>query len=140
MDFYKYSFEAPLIVNKLGIPEPEKIKKEAEDISLKLIRNPDILSAVAARPSPPFTVGFAAETERPAEQAREKLNRKNVDLMVANLVGGDDDPFGSDENTLILVDNEGATSLGRASKVRLARALIDEVATRYHAKNPAANT
>ena len=120
--------------------QPEKIKKEAEDISLKLIRNPDILSAVAARPSPPFTVGFAAETERPAEQAREKLNRKNVDLMVANLVGGDDDPFGSDENTLILVDNEGDTSLGRDSKVRLARALIDEVATRYHAKNPAANT
>ena len=120
--------------------QPQKIKKNTEDLSLELVRNPDILSVVAARRSPPFTVGFAAETERPTEQAREKLNRKNVDLMVANLVGGDDDPFGSDENTLILVDNEGDTSLGRDSKVRLARALIDEVATRYHAKNPAANT
>ena len=120
--------------------QPQKIKKNTEDLSLELVRNPDILSVVAARRSPPFTVGFAAETERPTEQAREKLNRKNVDLMVANLVGGDDDPFGSDENTLILVDNEGDTSLGRDSKVRLARALIDEVATRYHAKNPTANT
>ena len=60
--------------------------------------------------------------------------------MVANLVGGDQDPFGSDENALVLVDHEGDTPLGRDSKVRLARALIDEVARRYHAKNPAANT
>ena len=120
--------------------QPQKIKKNTEDLSLELVRNPDILSVVAARRSPPFTVGFAAETERPTEQAREKLIRKKVDLMVANLVGGDDDPFGSDENTLILVDNDGDTPLGRDSKVRLARALIDEVATRYHAKNPAANT
>ena len=120
--------------------QPQKIKKNTEDLSLELVRNPDILSVVAARRSPPFTVGFAAETERPTEQAREKLIRKKVDLMVANLVGGDQDPFGSDENALVLVDHEGDTPLGRDSKVRLARALIDEVARRYHAKNPAANT
>ncbi len=119
--------------------QPGKIKKDASDLTLELVRNPDILAAVAARPSPPFTVGFAAETERPAEQAREKLIRKKVDLMVANLVGGEDDPFGSDQNSLVLVDNDGETALGRDTKVRLAKTLIEEVAARYHAKNPAAN-
>ncbi|MED5406810.1 MAG: phosphopantothenoylcysteine decarboxylase, partial [Pseudomonadota bacterium] len=119
--------------------QPGKIKKDASDLTLELVRNPDILAVVAARPSPPFTVGFAAETERPAEQAREKLIRKRVDLMVANLVGGDDDPFGSDQNSLILVDRDGETTLGRDTKVHLAKTLIEEVAARYHAKNPAAN-
>jgi phosphopantothenoylcysteine synthetase/decarboxylase len=59
--------------------------------------------------------------------------------MVANLVGGEDDPFGSDQNSLVLVDNDGETALGRDTKVRLAKTLIEEVAARYHAKNPAAN-
>ena len=98
---------------------------------------PVALATVTARPSPPYTVGFAAETEQLVKHARAKLERKNVDLMVANLVGGENNPFGSDRNALVLIDRQGETDLGRDSKTRLAAQLIDQIAKRYHAEDSA---
>jgi len=109
-------------------------------MTIKLVRNPDILASMAARPSPPFIVGFAAETERAIDNARDKLKRKNVDLMVANLVEGKDKPFGSDQNALILVDRDTETDLGQDTKVKLAANLIDQIAKRFYAKDPAEST
>ena len=118
----------------------QKMKKDAPEITIKLVRNTDILASMAARSSPPFIVGFAAETERAIDNARDKLKRKKVDLMVANLVESKDKPFGSDRNALVLVDRNTETDLGQDTKVKLATNLIDEIAQRFHAKDPAEST
>ena len=118
----------------------QKMKKDAPEITIKLVRNTDILASMAARSSPPFIVGFAAETERAIDNARDKLKRKKVDLMVANLVESKDKPFGSDRNALVLVDRNTETDLGQDTKVKLATKLIDEIAKRFHAKDPAEST
>jgi phosphopantothenoylcysteine decarboxylase/phosphopantothenate--cysteine ligase len=115
--------------------QAQKIKKHTASFSLELVRNPDILATVAGRSSPPFTVGFAAETENPVAHARQKLESKKVDLMVANQVGGENSPFGRDDNALTLVDSKSETDLGRGSKQALAQCLVQEIGSRYHAKH-----
>ena len=120
--------------------EEEQIKKEASEITIKLIRNPDILASKAARPSPPFIVGFAAETEGTINNARNKLERKKVDLMIANHIEGKDKPFGSDRNALVLIDQNTEFDLGQDTKINLARILVTEIAKRFHAKNSTEST
>ncbi|HSH41562.1 MAG TPA: bifunctional phosphopantothenoylcysteine decarboxylase/phosphopantothenate--cysteine ligase CoaBC [Arenicellales bacterium] len=112
--------------------ETQKIKKDNEQMQVSLVRNPDILAAVAALPDGPLTVGFAAETEKVEEHAREKLVKKNVDLIAANDVSGDA-AFGSDDNSLILIDRDGNHPLGRAPKTELARRLIRHIAAKLDA-------
>jgi phosphopantothenoylcysteine decarboxylase/phosphopantothenate--cysteine ligase len=114
-----------------------KMKKDAQTLTVEFVRNPDILSTVTQQPDPPFTVGFAAETDQPLEHAREKLKNKRLDLIAVNQVGGDNNPFGSDHNTLTLISQHDQVDLGLDSKTELARRLVEEIAGRYHAKNPA---
>ena len=116
-----------------------KIKKSAEHVTIELVRNPDILASVAALKAPPFTVGFAAETGDLETAARTKLAAKGVDLIAANLVGGAEGGFGADQNRLLLVDSTGSTELPLAPKTQLARALIQHIAQRLHAKNRTQN-
>jgi phosphopantothenoylcysteine decarboxylase/phosphopantothenate--cysteine ligase len=116
---------------------PQKIKKSAERMALDLVRNPDILASVAALRPAPFTVGFAAETENLEAAARAKLAAKHVDLICANLVAGETGGFGSDDNALLLVDRKESVTLPLASKARIARELIQHIATRFHQANPA---
>ncbi len=106
-----------------------KIKKQAggELPAFSLVENPDILAAVAAMPSPPYCVGFAAESERLLEHAAEKRLRKRVPLIVANLGPA---TFGQDDNAVTLIDEHGARELPRASKRMLARQLVAEIASR----------
>ena len=113
-----------------------KIKKTDDMLMLGLARNPDILASVAALKPAPFTVGFAAETENLEQHARRKLENKNLDLVAANRVGTGLG-FGTDENSLLLVEREAVTELARQPKAKLARALIHHIATRYRAKNAA---
>ena len=117
-----------------------KIKKHSQTLTLELVRNPDILASVAARPDAPFTVGFAAETEDVLANAQQKLIDKGVDLIAANQVGKVDSGFDADHNALILIDKEGSTELGRQTKSRLARELIQQIAKRFHAKNTTKNS
>jgi len=111
----------------------QKIKKAAgrSSPSFELTENPDILAAVAALPSPPFCVGFAAESSEVARHAREKLVRKNVPLIVGNLGPA---TFGHDDNALLLVDAQGERELPgagrRADKLVLARQLVADIARR----------
>lgn len=112
-----------------------KIKKNAERLTVDLVRNPDILASVAALPQPPLTVGFAAETDHLETAARAKLLEKNVDLICANLVAGPEGGFGADDNRLLLVDHAGSTELPLAPKPKLARDLIQHIAKLFHAKN-----
>lgn len=106
-----------------------KIKKDGKKVapSFELAENPDILAAVAGLPSPPFCVGFAAESHDLARHAREKLERKRVPLIVGNLGPA---TFGRDDNALLLVDAAGDRAMERADKLTLARALVREIAQR----------
>ena len=117
----------------------DKLKKDKERLSLELVRNPDILAAVAARRNRPFTVGFAAETRDIERNARIKLRAKGADLIAANRVGNDEG-FDIDTHALKLIDDNGVIDLGPATKHQLARQLIEIIAKRYHAKSPAQNT
>jgi len=116
-----------------------KLKKTAERMTLDLIRNPDILASVAALPSAPFTVGFAAETENVESAARQKLENKSLDLICANRVGVSGSGFGSDLNQLLLIDRESVTELPLAPKASIARELIHYIAIKYREKNRTQN-
>lgn len=109
----------------------QKIKKGSDaELSLNLIKNPDIVASVAALPRRPFTVGFAAETERLLEHARTKLERKNLDLVIANDITGDGIGFNSDDNAVTLVSQVEEITLSQRSKQQLARELIALMAQR----------
>jgi phosphopantothenoylcysteine decarboxylase / phosphopantothenate---cysteine ligase len=107
----------------------QKIKKDGTKRvpSFELTENPDILAAVAQLPDRPYCVGFAAESHDIARHAREKLARKNVPLIVANHGPA---TFGSDLNTLLLVDAAGEREIATADKLSLARQLVREIARR----------
>jgi len=106
----------------------QKIKKQdAAAPSLSFKQNPDILAAVAALPSPPYCVGFAAESENLLEFGAAKRIKKNIPLLVGNI---GHHTFGKDDNELVLFDAHGHHPLPRASKDQLANKLIDEIAKR----------
>lgn len=116
----------------------QKIKKNTDDLSLLLQKNPDILAEVAALPLAPFTVGFAAETENLLENARIKLENKKLDMIAANQVG-EGLGFNVDDNALQIfwgTDTQTLqqTTLERASKEKLARQLIEIIAKNYYEK------
>jgi phosphopantothenoylcysteine decarboxylase/phosphopantothenate--cysteine ligase len=111
-----------------------KIKKGPRGAPvLELIENPDILAEVAALDPRPFVVGFAAETEHLAERAREKLERKKLDMLVANLVD-EHVGIGTDDNAVDLFWPGGREALPRASKLEIAEALVARIARRFRAR------
>jgi phosphopantothenoylcysteine decarboxylase/phosphopantothenate--cysteine ligase len=112
----------------------QKIKKHADKLGLELVKNPDILKSVAALSPAPFTVGFAAETDDLENHAREKLIDKHIDLVAMNDVSATDIGFDTKDNRLLLIDRHGKSELPRQHKSQLARALIQHVAKKYHAK------
>lgn len=95
--------------------------------ALSLTENPDILADVARLPSPPFCVGFAAESHDLIRHARAKLAQKKVPLIVGNLGPA---TFGRDDNLLVLIDAQGERELPRADKLTLARQLVADIAAR----------
>lgn len=106
-----------------------KIKKTAAHMTMDLERTVDILAAVAANPDRPFTVGFAAETHDIEQYAKEKLQRKGLDMIAANEVG-ETKGFDRDENALLVLWPEGRAELSSASKQLLATQLIELIAAR----------
>jgi len=119
----------------------QKIKKHANELSINLIKNPDILSNVKLRYPACFCVGFAAETENLEHHARTKLHDKGVDMIAANWVGDrSEGGFDSDENALRLVWLEGEQELALMSKTKLARVFIGHVAQRYYVRHKSALT
>jgi phosphopantothenoylcysteine decarboxylase / phosphopantothenate---cysteine ligase len=103
----------------------QKLKKGNGGVSLELEENPDILAWVAALPKPPFCIGFAAESEKLAQHARDKRARKNIPLIAANLAA---EALGSEENSITLYDERGEHPLGRGPKLELARKLLEHAA------------
>lgn len=107
----------------------EKIKKTAETMTLTLVKNPDILgSARSVFGFEGLLVGFAAETEKLAEHALDKLRRKDCDLLVANDVSRTDIAFDRDENEVELFYRDGRhETLAQASKAAIAAELVGRV-------------
>jgi len=103
----------------------QKIKKGAGGMTLELTENPDILAQVAAMKNPPFCVGFAAESEKLAENARAKRAKKKIPLLAANVA---QKALGAEDNEITLFDDDGEHPLGRGSKLELARKLVAHVA------------
>lgn len=110
-----------------------KIKKsdDQDGMVIEMVKNPDILATVAALEKPPFTVGFAAETQNTIENAREKLKKKRVNVVAANNVGGDDSAFGSDSNAVTLVHSEGEVNIPSNDKYAVAIRMLQEINTLY---------
>jgi len=102
-----------------------KIKKGGGGMSLELVENPDILAHVAAMKNAPFCVGFAAESEKLAENARAKRAKKRIPLLAANLAQR---ALGAEDNEITLFDDRGEHALGRGSKLELARKLVAHIA------------
>lgn len=113
----------------------QKIKKSTKELTLELVRTDDILGTVgkhrAATGSPHVIVGFAAETRDLLKNARSKLERKNVDYIVANDVSEPGAGFGVDTNIVTIISADGSTiSLPQQTKVAVAEAVIQRVAAR----------
>ncbi|XBJ48706.1 bifunctional phosphopantothenoylcysteine decarboxylase/phosphopantothenate--cysteine ligase CoaBC [Shewanella sp. H8] len=102
----------------------QKIKKSAEQMQLALVRNPDILAAVAQHTIRPFTVGFAAETNDVEQYARGKLQRKKLDMIAANDVSIQGLGFNADSNALQVFWQDGSQQLPATDKLTLARQLL----------------
>ncbi|NLE46712.1 MAG: bifunctional phosphopantothenoylcysteine decarboxylase/phosphopantothenate--cysteine ligase CoaBC [Chloroflexi bacterium] len=110
----------------------QKIKKSEAGLAINLIRTPDIVGAVASRRLtsgfPRVIVGFAAESERVVENARDKLLRKNLDLIVANDVTAPGAGFAAETNQVTIVDRrDGVTDLPLMSKAEVSEVIIQHV-------------
>jgi phosphopantothenoylcysteine decarboxylase/phosphopantothenate--cysteine ligase len=113
--------------------QAHKIKKTGATLSLNMVRTTDILAHVAAMPRRPFVVGFAAETQNVEQHAREKLLRKNLNLIAANEVG-ECKAFDCDDNALTVLWRGGRADLPCAPKRELARALVAVIIERWRAE------
>jgi phosphopantothenoylcysteine decarboxylase/phosphopantothenate--cysteine ligase len=109
------------------VPE-QKVKKTAARISIELDPTPDILAEVGRRKGDRLLIGFAAETQDLLAEARRKLETKNCDMIVANLVNQSGAGFESDENEVVLVRRSGEPiHLPRASKREIAGRILDQI-------------
>ena len=114
----------------------EKIKKQGDEITLKMVKNPDIVAGVAALTTDrPYVVGFAAETQNVEEYAQQKRVRKNLDLICANDVAKAGQGFNSDTNALHLFWQDGDKVLPLSDKSLLGQQLLDEIVIHYDEKN-----
>jgi phosphopantothenoylcysteine decarboxylase/phosphopantothenate--cysteine ligase len=106
-------------------PAPHKMKKteDTDSLTLKLVKNPDIIAWVAQQPDKPYVVGFAAETENLLSYAKAKRERKGLDMICANQVG-EGIGFETDDNSLALITPHHVKSLVRSSKAEQAQALL----------------
>jgi phosphopantothenoylcysteine decarboxylase/phosphopantothenate--cysteine ligase len=117
---------------------PHKIKKtNAQCISLELVKNPDIVASIAALATPPFTVGFAAESENVIAYAQQKRRHKRLDMIIANDISVPGIGFHADDNAVTVIDATELRTISQRSKTQLARELIEIIANRLSAKSSA---
>lgn len=109
----------------------QKIKKSNTELTLTFVRNPDILATVASCDKPPFTVGFAAETQNVADYAKDKMARKKLNMIAANDVSQQDIGFNSDQNALTIYWQGGEKHLDTTDKRTLAKQLVSTIIERY---------
>lgn len=109
----------------------QKIKKSGDEIQLTLVKNPDIIAEIGhLSDKRPFTVGFAAETQNLQQYAREKLQRKRLDMICANDVSNGQ-VFNAEENSLHLFWQRGSAALALTDKKTLAMQLVNQIMSNY---------
>ena len=117
----------------------EKIKKSAsgEIPALSMIENPDILKGIGTRKKerPSLVIGFAAETQNLVDHARAKLIKKGADWIIANDVSAENNVFGGDENSVVLVSKSGDDAWPKCSKQEVAERLVERIAERFSVVN-----
>ncbi len=123
---------AAAVADYSPVKAAQKIAKDGETLVLRMTRTPDILAELGARRAAgewPRTmlVGFAAETSDVAARARDKRRRKQVDLIVANDVSGDDRGFDTEQNAVTLVAADGEEDVTLRPKADVARAIFDKI-------------
>ena len=116
----------------------QKIKKQGDEVTLHLTKNPDIIASlaqqIAAANRSTLMVGFAAETEQVAQHAQAKLKRKGLDLIAANDVSNKEIGFNADQNALTLFWQDGQQAIATASKTQVARELLTIIHQRQKEK------
>lgn len=112
-------------------PKQQKIAKSASELTLKLVRNPDILAAVTQQFKKVFAVGFAAETHDVIKHAQTKLAVKHLAMIIANQVGEVGSGFDSDHNQATVIWPDGQKKLPLTTKKELAQELISIIAQHY---------
>lgn len=116
-----------------------KIKKTAEQLTLRFLKNPDILRDVSSRRERPFCVGFAAETQDLERYAEGKRQDKGIEMIAANLVG-EQEGFEADDNALLVLWEGGRSLLPKQPKSSLAEQLVSLIADRIDAQTTTENT
>ncbi|WP_295873632.1 bifunctional phosphopantothenoylcysteine decarboxylase/phosphopantothenate--cysteine ligase CoaBC [uncultured Zhongshania sp.] len=112
----------------------QKIKKDNDSMHIDLVRNPDIVSTVANHSERPVTVGFAAETQDLMRYARGKLERKNLDLIIANDVSNSAIGFNANDNAVTAIWKDGQCDIPQMGKNQLAAQLITLIAQKFFAE------
>jgi phosphopantothenoylcysteine decarboxylase/phosphopantothenate--cysteine ligase len=123
---------AAAVADYAPVKVPGKIAKDGDELVLRMTRTPDILADLGARRAAGewprvMLVGFAAETDDVVARARDKRRRKQVDLIVANDVSGDDRGFDTEKNAVTLVAADGEEEVTLRPKSDVARAILDRV-------------
>jgi phosphopantothenoylcysteine decarboxylase / phosphopantothenate---cysteine ligase len=106
----------------------QKIKKSEESLTVRLIKNKDILADVASLPNPPYCVGFAAETEQVLDYARQKRLAKRIPMIVANHAST---AMGSEQNSVTIIDAGGEHALGTDDKINIAFKLLTHLKSQF---------
>lgn len=123
--------ESDIIVSAAAVadyrPEktfPFKIKKEKNELTIKLIRNPDILKELGNKKKDKILVGFAAETSNLIENAKKKLIEKNLDMIIANDINNKNIGFGSDKNKVTIITRDKIINLPVLSKQKISEKIV----------------
>jgi len=104
----------------------KKIKKTGQaDMSIALCQNPDIVASVASTPDKPYTVGFAAETHDLLQYAKGKLQKKNLDMIIANDVSNPTIGFNSEQNEVYVITDHEQIKLEQQSKSKLSGKIVN---------------
>ncbi len=110
----------------------QKIKKAGDSMTVTLVKNPDIVADVAQlKENRPFTVGFAAETQDVEQYAREKMQRKSLDMICANNVATPGQGFNTEHNALDVFWHGGQHSLPLSDKTQLGKDLLELIVQHY---------
>ncbi|MEQ9378544.1 MAG: bifunctional phosphopantothenoylcysteine decarboxylase/phosphopantothenate--cysteine ligase CoaBC [Imperialibacter sp.] len=120
-------FAAAVADYRPDTPAQEKIKKSDDTLTLHLVKNPDIAATLGKKKKKQFTVGFALETTNEIAYAKEKLHKKNFNLIVLNSLKDQGAGFAHDTNKITILDHDGSSTFDLKSKQEVANDIVDVV-------------
>ncbi len=117
-----------MLITGRSVFSRDKIKKDKKSLSLELEKNPDIIAEIGKNKGKRILVGFAMETQNLLANAKAKLEKKNMDLIVANDLRQEGAGFQTDTNIITIIDNKGKVeSLSKMTKIEAAEEILNRV-------------